>query len=182
MAEHEYIQGVAEHDAVPSVHQMHMLAGICSAIQCSALLLSSAQPHFIAASLPPGETSLPAARITCITPCLVQVSKERDLLHSRLESLDAELERERGLHRRELARKAKEVQQVGTAACTCSAHVHRRSTGQVMASAELVVCCRCRWRWRDCGGSPCCDEALAACCCRRSRSCSARVKPSVSCA
>lgn len=42
----------------------------------------------------------------------IQVRKERDLLHSRVDSMEAELERERGLHRRELRRKAKELQEV----------------------------------------------------------------------
>ncbi|CAD7704240.1 unnamed protein product [Ostreobium quekettii] len=40
------------------------------------------------------------------------VQKERDLLQSRAESSEAELERERGLHRRELRRKAKQIQEV----------------------------------------------------------------------
>lgn len=44
--------------------------------------------------------------------CMRQVRKERDLLASRAEAQDAELERERGLHRRELRRKAKEVAEV----------------------------------------------------------------------
>lgn len=39
--------------------------------------------------------------------------KDRDLLASRVEALEAELERERGLHRRELRRKAKEQQEMG---------------------------------------------------------------------
>lgn len=43
----------------------------------------------------------------------MQARKERDLLASRAETQDAELERERGLHRRELRRKAKETQEVG---------------------------------------------------------------------
>ncbi len=42
-----------------------------------------------------------------------QVRKERDLLEARVEAAEAELERERGLHRRELRRKAKENQEVG---------------------------------------------------------------------
>lgn len=41
-----------------------------------------------------------------------QVRKERDTLAARLDGVDAELERERGLHRRELRRKAKEAQEV----------------------------------------------------------------------
>ena len=40
------------------------------------------------------------------------VRKERDLLLARVEAAEAELERERGLHRRELRRKAKETQEV----------------------------------------------------------------------
>ncbi|MEW5297225.1 MAG: hypothetical protein WDW36_000449 [Sanguina aurantia] len=39
------------------------------------------------------------------------VRKERDMLAARLDGVDAELERERGLHRRELRRKAKEAQE-----------------------------------------------------------------------
>lgn len=41
-----------------------------------------------------------------------QVQRERDLLLARVESMDAELQRERGLHRRELRKKAKDVQEV----------------------------------------------------------------------
>ena len=42
----------------------------------------------------------------------MQVRKERDLLQARVEAAEAELERERGLHRRELRRRAKEQQEV----------------------------------------------------------------------
>ncbi len=45
----------------------------------------------------------------------MQLSKERDVLRGRLEAAEAELERERGLHRRELRRRAKEAQEVSTA-------------------------------------------------------------------
>ena len=45
----------------------------------------------------------------------VQVRRERDLLQSRVESAEGEAERERGLHRRELRRKAKEGQEVSMA-------------------------------------------------------------------
>jgi hypothetical protein len=41
--------------------------------------------------------------------------KERDLLRARLEAAEVEAEREAGLHRRELRRKAKEWQEVGEA-------------------------------------------------------------------
>ncbi len=44
--------------------------------------------------------------------CTLQARKDRDLLASRVEALEAELERERGLHRRELRRRAKEQQEV----------------------------------------------------------------------
>ena len=47
-----------------------------------------------------------------------QVRKERDLLLQRVEAAEAELERERGLHRRELRRRAKETQEVGHACAT----------------------------------------------------------------
>jgi hypothetical protein len=147
VADHEYIQGVARHSAVPSAHQLPMLAGPSTLVWRSWV-----QPRCttsVAPSLPPHDTNPCCSCITCIIPCLLQVSKERDLLHSRLESLDAELERERGLHRRELARKAKEVQQVGTAACTCSTYTRKHGRGHVMASAELAVYCRScsRWQW-----------------------------------
>lgn len=49
-----------------------------------------------------------------------QVRKERDLLQARLETAEAELERERGLHRRELRRKAKETQEVSEQLCPIS--------------------------------------------------------------
>ena len=39
------------------------------------------------------------------------------MLHSRVEGSEAELERERGLHRRELRRRAKETQEVGGSLC-----------------------------------------------------------------
>jgi coiled-coil domain-containing protein 61 len=47
-----------------------------------------------------------------VTRGSVQVRKERDLLAARVEAAEAELERERGLHRRELRRRAKEQQSV----------------------------------------------------------------------
>ncbi|GLI61493.1 hypothetical protein VaNZ11_003821 [Volvox africanus] len=43
---------------------------------------------------------------------LKTVRKERDLLQARLEAAEAELERERGVHRRELRRRAKEQQEL----------------------------------------------------------------------
>jgi hypothetical protein len=44
---------------------------------------------------------------------VAQVRKDRDLLQARLEASEAELERERGVHRRDLRRRAKEQQEVG---------------------------------------------------------------------
>ena len=58
---------------------------------------------------------------------LRQVRRERDVLQSRLEAAEAEAERERGLHRRELRRKAKEAQEVWA-----------RWSGSV---GKSVVCC-----------------------------------------
>ena len=73
-------------------------------------------PHALVCTHQPWCSTAQLSRLfTTALPCSaphLQASKERDLLHSRLEALDAELERERGLHRRELARKAKEMAQV----------------------------------------------------------------------
>lgn len=49
----------------------------------------------------------------CAQPPCPQALKERDLLRSKLEAAEVEAEREAGLHRRELRRKAKEWQEVG---------------------------------------------------------------------
>ncbi len=50
----------------------------------------------------------------CLCVCVhSQLRKDRDLLQARVEGLEAEVERDRGLHRRELRRKAKESQEVG---------------------------------------------------------------------
>lgn len=51
-------------------------------------------------------------RYCCTYLVCVQVRKERDLLQARVEAAEAELERERGLHRRELRRRGKETQEV----------------------------------------------------------------------
>lgn len=53
-----------------------------------------------------------------------QVRKERDLLQARLEAAEAELERERGVHRRELRRRAKEQQEVRTSSCSAELRLY----------------------------------------------------------
>ncbi|KXZ44868.1 VFL3 protein [Gonium pectorale] len=54
---------------------------------------------------------------------LRMVRKDRDLLQARVEAAEAELERERGLHRRELRRKAKEQQEVADELGRCKEQI-----------------------------------------------------------
>jgi hypothetical protein len=62
-----------------------------------------------------------------------QAQRERDLLQARVENAEADLERERGVHRRELRRKGKVVEEVPPfllAASTASCRTHMQLLGR----------------------------------------------------
>lgn len=69
---------------------------------------------------------------------MVQLQTENDLLQKRAESAEAELERDRGLHRRELRRRAKEltdIQKDLSQVRRCTVHA------QLRAMQCSVICC-----------------------------------------
>jgi len=83
-------------------------------------------------------------------PAWLQLQKERDLMHARAESLDAELQRERSLHRRELRKKAKDMQEVRTTLLCARACMWGMPSNGALCAAMLLLSDAIPWPQSGC--------------------------------